>query len=85
VLLYTAAVANLIRERKSYQLPSLMQTNRNKGMITLNDSLMELVRQELVEPAEALSKTVNRDELGTMMRRAGIQLPASMEKDHRAG
>ena len=44
VLLVTAAVSNLIREGKTFQIPSIMQTNRGLGMVTLNDALIEMVR-----------------------------------------
>ncbi|MEP6574739.1 MAG: type IV pilus twitching motility protein PilT, partial [Gemmatimonadota bacterium] len=43
VLLSIPAVSNLIREGKTFQIPSIMQTNRKVGMVTLNDALMELV------------------------------------------
>ena len=39
IMLSIAAVANLIREGKTFQLPSVIQTNKRLGMITLNDSL----------------------------------------------
>jgi twitching motility protein PilT len=54
------AVSNLIREGKTFQIPSIMQTNRKTGMITLNDALMELVDGKLVEPKEAYMKTVDK-------------------------
>ena len=46
VLLSIPAVANLIREGKTFQIPSIMQTNRKVGMVTLNDALIELVETE---------------------------------------
>jgi twitching motility protein PilT len=60
VLLSIPAVANLIREGKTFQIPSVMQTNRKAGMITLNDSLMELVDAGLVEPKEAYMKSAEK-------------------------
>jgi twitching motility protein PilT len=75
VLIGTSAVANLIRERKTFQLFSLMQTGRAQGMITLNDSLLSLVKQDLVEPAEAYVKAVNKAELENLFRREGIEIP----------
>src|SRR6185437_3204965 len=38
VLIATPGIANLIREGKTFQLPSLMQTGKNQGMVTLNDA-----------------------------------------------
>jgi twitching motility protein PilT len=60
VLLSIPAVSNLIREGKTFQIPSIMQTNRKAGMVTLNDALMELVETKQVEPKEAYMKAVEK-------------------------
>jgi twitching motility protein PilT len=60
VLLSIPAVSNLIREGKTFQIPSIMQTNRKGGMVTLNDALLELVDARLVEPKEAYMKAVEK-------------------------
>ena len=60
VLLSIPAVSNLIREGKTFQIPSIMQTNRKAGMVTLNDALIELVDARLVEPKEAYMKAVEK-------------------------
>jgi twitching motility protein PilT len=76
VLICTSSVANLIREGKTFQIPSVMQTGRGIGMTTLNDSLLDLVKKGVVAPAEALSKAVARTELRQLLERAGIDVPA---------
>jgi twitching motility protein PilT len=60
ILLTIPAVSNLIREGKTFQIPSIMQTNRKTGMVTLNDALVELVDAKLVEPKEAYMKSVEK-------------------------
>jgi twitching motility protein PilT len=60
ILLSIPAVSNLIREGKTFQIPSIMQTNRKGGMVTLNDALLELVDARLVEPKEAYMKAVEK-------------------------
>jgi twitching motility protein PilT len=60
ILLTIPAVSNLIREGKTFQIPSIMQTNRRTGMVTLNDALMELVDSKQVEPKEAYMKSVEK-------------------------
>jgi twitching motility protein PilT len=60
VLLSIPAVSNLIREGKTFQIPSIMQTNRKTGMVTLNDALLELVDAGQVEPREAFIKSVEK-------------------------
>jgi twitching motility protein PilT len=61
-------VSNLIRESKTFQIPSIMQTNRKAGMITLNDALMELVDARLVEPKEAYMKSVEKPGLAAALK-----------------
>ena len=53
VLLSIPAVSNLIREGKTFQIPSVIQTNRKLGMLTMNDALLDLVERNQVEPREA--------------------------------
>jgi twitching motility protein PilT len=74
ILLSIGAVANLIREGKTFQLPSILQTNKKIGMTTLNDSLVELVDQKLVEPEEAYMKSVDKPGLETAFKSRGIRL-----------
>ena len=68
ILLSIPAVSNLIREGKTFQIPSIMQTNRKTGMVTLNDALMELVDAKLVEPKEAYMKAAEKTGLAAAMK-----------------
>jgi twitching motility protein PilT len=68
ILLSIPAVSNLIREGKTFQIPSIMQTNRKTGMVTLNDALMELVDGRQVEPKEAYMKAVEKTGLAAALR-----------------
>lgn len=63
VLIATPAVRNLIREQKIPQIKSLMQTGKNIGMFTLDDSLLGLAESGAVSAEEALSKSQSREEL----------------------
>ena len=72
VLVSTPAVANLIREGKTFQLPSLMQTGRNVGMQTLVDSATALVKAGLVEPRDAHAGVHDRPALLATFARQGI-------------
>ena len=60
ILLMIPAISNLIREGKTFHIPSVMQTKRKAGMVTLNDALMELVDGKQVEPKEAYMKAVEK-------------------------
>ncbi|HET9294536.1 MAG TPA: type IV pilus twitching motility protein PilT [Gemmatimonadales bacterium] len=68
VLLTIPAVSNLIREGKSFQIPSIMQTNRKLGMLTLNDSLLDLVEHGLIEAKEAYLKSSDKTALITSLK-----------------
>jgi twitching motility protein PilT len=54
VLLGSRPVANLIRDQKTFQLRSVMQTGAEQGMHLLDASLAQLVRERIVTPDEAL-------------------------------
>ncbi len=82
VLIGTSAVSNLIRQSKTFQLGSVMQTSRHIGMVTLNDSLLELVKARKVEPLEAYSaKAVNKSELKAAFAKLGIEVNLQEEKE----
>ncbi|MBK8482341.1 MAG: type IV pilus twitching motility protein PilT [Proteobacteria bacterium] len=72
VLLGTPAIANLIREGKTAQIASIMQTSRTLGMQSMNDQLVDLVRARTVEPEEAYLKTYDRTGLLQAFQSAGI-------------
>jgi twitching motility protein PilT len=74
VLIVNSAVSNLIREGKTFQIPSIMQTGRKLGMVTLNESLMELVTKGLVEPEEACAKAVDRAEFAKLLAARNIKV-----------
>jgi twitching motility protein PilT len=76
ILIGTSSVANLIREGKTFQIPSIMQTGKGVGMQTMNDALFELVKKKIVEPQEAYSKAVHKGELKQMLERGGFKLEA---------
>ena len=79
VLIATQAVSNLIREGKTFQIPSIMQVNKANGMVSLNDALMDLVTKKLVEPAEAYAKAVDKAGFDAALKRAGINISGALE------
>ena len=56
IMLGTPAIRNLIREAKVAQMYSTIQTSSSMGMQTLDQNLTELVKRNLISPAEARSK-----------------------------
>jgi twitching motility protein PilT len=80
VLVVTSAIANLIREGKTFQIPSIMQTGRALGMRTLNDALLDLVKANTVEAQEAYDRSPSKKEFGPMLTRSGYKGPWSDDK-----
>jgi twitching motility protein PilT len=62
VLIITSAISSLIRDAKTYQIPSQMTIGKKFGMQTLNDSLLDLIKKDMVAPEEAYMKAVDKDE-----------------------
>lgn len=60
VLIGTYAVGNLIREGKTVQLPSVMQTGKQIGMQSLDDAIMKLLQKRMISPEEAYMKCVQK-------------------------
>ncbi len=77
VLIATPAVSNLIREGKTFQIPSMMQVGKSVGMVTLNDALMELVTKKLVAPEEAFAKSVDKAGFEGLLKRAGTVMKSA--------
>jgi twitching motility protein PilT len=63
ILYVHSAVSNLIREKKTFQLPSVIQTGKKYGMCSMNESLMELVEDDLVDLDEAYSNSVDKQDM----------------------
>ncbi len=80
ILIVTPAVANLIREGKTFQITSLMQTGRGIGMQMLNDALIDLVKNDIVEAQEAYDRAPHKKEFAGLLQRAGIKGPWNEEK-----
>lgn len=75
VLIVNPAISNLIREGKTVQIQSMMQVGKASGMVTLNESLADLVRTGQVDPAEAIAKAVDKNGLDMLLKRAPAAVP----------
>ena len=74
ILLTTPAISNLIREGKTFQIPSIIQTSKQLGMLTLNDALLELVEKKEITPDEAYMKSVEKAGLTASLKAKGHKL-----------
>jgi C-terminal processing protease CtpA/Prc len=73
VLVVSVAVANLIREAKTVQLPGIMQTSKALGMSVMNDELYKLIETHKVDMDEAMAAAVDKEDLARRFR-TGITL-----------
>jgi tetratricopeptide (TPR) repeat protein len=78
VLIATQAVRANIRDGKTHQLPTAIQTGQNVGMRSFTDSLFQLVQDGIVAPREAYLKAVDKVSLEQKFSSAGIYLDKSL-------
>jgi twitching motility protein PilT len=73
VLILNSSIRSLIRENKLHQVYGMMQVGQNKsGMMTLNQSLMNLILKRKVDIKVAFEESPDVDELDSMLKKAGI-------------
>ena len=63
ILLGSLSVTNLIRDNKVYQIPSLMQMGKTNGMQIMDESLVELYKQDIISAGEALANANDRNRM----------------------
>ncbi len=63
LLINTPAVANCIREGKTFMLPGVMQTGKNVGMVTMDDSLRKLYTKGFITQEEAYERCEDKIEM----------------------
>ncbi len=56
IMIATPAIRNLIREGKTFQIPSMIQTGKKYGMQTLDDAIWDLLQKGIISPDEAYNK-----------------------------
>ncbi len=60
IMVGTSAIANLIREAKLHQIPSMIQTGKKEGMQLLDQAIMEFLMSGAIDPREAYLKANNK-------------------------
>ncbi len=60
IMVVTPAVANLIRENKTFQIPSAIQVGKQFGMQTLDDAIMEVLQKKWIGAEEAYNKCIDK-------------------------
>ena len=81
ILLSVPSVTNLIREAKTFQINSVMQTSKKLGMCTLNDALIAYVDSGEVEPKEAWMKCVDKQGFVAMLKARNLDVSFAESED----
>lgn len=68
ILVCTSAIANLVREAKTFQIASMMQTGKAVGMQTLDDAIQELLNKKWISPEEAYEKSIDKGRFSKLLK-----------------
>ena len=61
ILVVTPATSNLIREGKTFQIPSVIQTGKKYGMQSLDDAILEAMQAKKISPEDAYDKAIVKE------------------------
>jgi len=67
IMVATAAIRNLIREGKTHQIYSVLETGAQFGMQTMDKALAELCRNGLITSEEAMVRAIDRENIKRFM------------------
>ncbi len=68
VLVVDSAIANLIREGKTHQIPGMIQVGKGKGNQPLDDAVMEHLRAARISPEEAYEKSMDKKKFRALLK-----------------
>ena len=68
ILIANPAVRNLVREGKTHQIPSMIQTGKKYGMILLDDSIMDLFKKGIISADDAYAKSNEKGRFRAMLK-----------------
>ena len=67
ILVFTTAVANLVREGKTHQIPGMIQIGKKLGNTPLDDSIMDHLKMKRIAPEEAYDKCIDKKKFRTFL------------------
>ena len=70
LLVNTPAVGACIRDGKTFMLGGIMQTGKQVGMITMDDSLKDLALRGIIHPEEAIARAIDPETLSADLKAA---------------
>ncbi len=79
ILIVNSAVSANIRDGKTHQIMSAIQTGKNQGMQSLNDALLSHVLSGIISPEEGLVRAIDRQEMRQKYLHAGVKVKIAEE------
>ncbi|MFT5430887.1 MAG: twitching motility protein PilT [Myxococcota bacterium] len=79
ILFGSPALGNIVREGKTHQITNLIRQGKRQGMVTMDDSLVQLVKDEVVTPEAAYEKAIDKKDFRKFMAVLGHIVGASDE------
>ena len=76
-MVVTPAISNLIRENKSYRIPSSIQTGKKFGMQLLDDHLVVLLENAIITPEDAIDRATDAEDMAQRLKARGIGISRS--------
>ena len=67
ILVFTTAIANLVREGKTHQIPGMIQVGKRLGNQPLDDAIMDHLRMKRISPEEAYDKCIDKRKFRTFL------------------
>jgi twitching motility protein PilT len=68
ILVVTPAIANLIREAKTFQIPGMLQVGKKHGMQTLDDAIMDLLNKKQISPEDAYYRCLDKNKFRPLLK-----------------
>ena len=68
ILVVTPAIANLIREAKTFQIPGMLQVGKKYGMQSLDDAIMDLLNEKQISPEDAYHRCLDKNKFRPLLK-----------------
>ena len=76
IMIVNPAIRNLIRENKIFQIENVLQTSSNVGMITMDQSLYDMYRSNVISSEIALQYSVDSKAMASRLNIGANRTPA---------
>jgi twitching motility protein PilT len=80
VMFSNFAIASMIREGKTYQVNNAIMAGKKDGMLAMDETLQTFVNDDLVEPGDALDKSLDKDMFREFLKSKGIHVAGEVEE-----